>query len=235
MLFDRLMFRHKGQEPSEETWHRDVIPTQNIYPDDEVYGGWLNLDEKPQYFSCILGSHLGVKLSTLKEGFAKIPPELVGTLKPYATKVKILPGHLIIFPQYILHEVLNAKAEHNMMRLFTGWRLTLSKKFIHPDTRQRMVTQSIMQLPSAQEPPMYSRTHLNQWQTKEFRPVKPGPKTSLVKWSHDSFPPEFLKKSKTKNYTLLPRFLQSLQYYKLPLYEPYTEDEIDLYLPQKIV
>lgn len=39
MLWDRFMFREKGQTPSDETWHRDVIPCNKIDEWDEVFGG----------------------------------------------------------------------------------------------------------------------------------------------------------------------------------------------------
>ena len=53
---DRMMFRPKGQVPTAESWHRDE--SKLAKPGDKIFGGWLNLDSKSQYFSCCPGTHL---------------------------------------------------------------------------------------------------------------------------------------------------------------------------------
>lgn len=50
MLIDRMMFRSESQAPSAEAWHRDVVPPEKIGVNDEIYGGWINLDAKSQFF-----------------------------------------------------------------------------------------------------------------------------------------------------------------------------------------
>ena len=135
MLADRMLFRHKSQSPTAESWHRDVTPAKYLSEKDEVYGGWLNLDlTQDQYFSFIPGSHLGLDLRELREGFASLSPEAIKMVKPYKTKFKIPPGYMIVFPQYTLHEVVSTKAKYNMMRLFTGWRTTTSNDHLIPAT-----------------------------------------------------------------------------------------------------
>jgi|UniRef100_A0A6C0J1Q4 hypothetical protein len=89
MLIDRMMVRNPGVKPSPETWHRDVAPTELLLDDAIVYGGWINLDNKDQYFSCIIGSHLGIKLKNLKSGFANIP-------KTHIKEISKLKSHLVI-------------------------------------------------------------------------------------------------------------------------------------------
>lgn len=103
MLFDRMMYRNVGQAPSAESWHRDVIPPKNIEENDEIFGGWLNLDMTDQYFSCIPGSHLSISQKKLKPGFATIPPDQIESISEYRHKFIVPPGHMIIFPQYIIH------------------------------------------------------------------------------------------------------------------------------------
>lgn len=230
MLWDRFMFREKGQTPSAETWHRDVIPGKKIAEWDEVFGGWVNLDSHPQYFSCLLGSHLGVKLSELTEGFATIPKKDVPIFNKYKTRIEVPPGHMIIFPQYILHEVLGAAAKHNMMRLFLSWRLTNRDTWIHEDIPERVATQDIMKLPSGQLPAMYSKSHLMFYQNKPFAPIPNRPKVTLRTWSDETFIPIIRN---TPN-GIIPRFLSSLKTYQLPLYPPYTEEELNNYRPSPI-
>ena len=231
MLWDRFMFREKGQSPSAETWHRDVIPGKKINEWDEVFGGWVNLDSQPQYFSCLLGSHLGVKLSELTSGFATIPKKDVPTFNKYKTRIEVPPGHMIIFPQYILHEVLGAPTKHNMMRLFLSWRLTNSDNWIHDDIPERVASQDIMKLPSGQLPAMYSKSHLMFYQNKPFAPIPNRPKVTLRSWSEQTFIPII---KNTPN-GIIPRFLSSLKTYRLPLYLPYTEQELNKYRPSKIL
>ena len=100
MLFDRMMYRITSQKPSAESWHRDVMPPHYIQREDEVFGGWLNLDTQNQYMSCIPGSNLGVIQRELAPGFASIDKEKVKMVSQYKHRFTIPPGHLIIFPQY---------------------------------------------------------------------------------------------------------------------------------------
>ena len=136
MLIDRMMYRLESQAPSAESWHRDVAPSDKIETHDEIYGGWLNLDTKSQFLSCIPGSHLGISLKKLKKGFASVPKEHIGQVDKYKIRYEIPPGHIVIFPQYIIHEVISKKALYDMMRLFIGWRTTVSKTFLYRDMRE---------------------------------------------------------------------------------------------------
>lgn len=93
MLWDRLCVRRKGDKMSGETAHRDVAKFK--LPDDEIFGGWLNLDSWPdhiysglsilsmapnrredaasQHFRCLPGSH-----SVLTEGSGSDPKQMPG-------------------------------------------------------------------------------------------------------------------------------------------------------------
>ena len=239
MLFDRMMYRQKSQQPSKESWHRDVIPPEKIEINDELFGGWLNLDEDDQYFSCIPGSHLGKRQKELDEGFAAIPEEEVEIIGAYRYKFRVPPGHMIVFPQYILHEVVSQKSTKDMMRVFTGWRTTISNNYLHDDTEKRIQTQAVMPLPSGQIPPMFAANHGSFFRWKQFKPIPNNShQVSTIEWSINTFLDHLLKSEPAKKdkpeYKIIPRFLKSLAEYKIPMYTPYTTKEMALYRPQKI-
>ena len=236
-----MMNRRKSQAPSAESWHRDVTPASALEPGDEVYGGWLNLDlVQDQYVSCIPGSHLGVDPRSLKSGFASLSKEAIDTIGPFRTKIRIPPGHMVIFPQYILHEVVSTKAKYDMMRLFQGWRTTTGNDFMFPSMLARLEKQAILPLPSGQEPPMFSANHGSFFKRKKFSPI-PALKSwevSTIEWSEETFKPDgpggvpITLPDGTQR--LVSRHMKSLDYYGLPMYRPYTQKEIDSYLPERI-
>lgn len=237
MLPDRMMYRYKSQAPSPESWHRDVTPSKYLQKNDEIYGGWLSLDyPQPQYFSFIPGSQLGKRLSDLRDGFASLSPEAIRKVRHYRQKVKIPPGYVIIFKQYILHEVLNSKSKHDMFRIFMGWRTTTSKKFLFPVMNERILTQGIFPLPSGNEPPVYSANHGSFFRTKPFKPIPRLNtwKVSTTDWSKSTFKKTGPTGVPVLKGGIIPRWMKSLKHYKFPLYPPYTEEEIKLYLPGKI-
>ena len=190
VLFDRMMFRQKGQKAIEESWHRDVMPKDLILKTDEIYGGWINLDSTDQYFSCIPGSHLGITQRNIPSGFdTMIKRESAKAIEKYKkeyndikdskekekfilTKVNniinevskyrhtftVPPGHIVIFPQYIMHEVVATSAKTDMRRLFLGWRMTTSDKSLL-DNERLMENQEVVPLPGGMIPPMYSANH----------------------------------------------------------------------------
>ena len=221
MLIDRMMVRNPGVKPSPETWHRDVAPTELLLDDDIVYGGWINLDNKDQYFSCIIGSHLGIKLKNLTSGFANIPKTHVKEISKLKSTIKIPPGHLVIFPQYILHEIVSKSNNYTMKRLFIGWRQTFSNNMLFDDFISRLETQSIMRIPSGQEPAMYSKMHCG------FH------KDLLKVWSDTTIEDRILVQE--KDIGICPRFMKSLKEYGFNLYPVYSRDEINKYRPQRIL
>lgn len=186
-FFGRPLYRKKGLAPVAEAWHRDVVPQKYIDRDDEVYGGWINLDSQNQYMSCLPGSHLNENLYELSSGFSQISKVLFRKLsaenygreklsddnkKTIERKVKsivknmlkykhvftIPPGHMIMFPQYLIHEVVATKVKYNMYRLSIGSRLTLMDEPLF-DTKEIIEKQSISRLGGGMLPPMYSANH----------------------------------------------------------------------------
>lgn len=93
---ERMTIRQPGETPSKESWHRDEAKIMTT-PDDTVYGGWINLDPVPQFFSCVVGSHkTGV---TTNGGFVKVSKEEAAEIKDnnLSTKIEIPPGGILIF------------------------------------------------------------------------------------------------------------------------------------------
>jgi O-acetyl-ADP-ribose deacetylase (regulator of RNase III) len=235
VLFDRMMYRLKSMKPSAESWHRDVMPSAFIEDDDEVYGGWVNLDSTDQYFSCIQGSHLGIRMKNLKEGFATVDAEMISTVNKYKQKIRVPPGHCVIFPQYILHEVVANAAKYDMFRLFTGWRKTKSSKYLRPEIVKDMKEQAVMKIPGGMIPPMYAANHGSFFLRKEFKPIPNKPeKVNLITWSDKSMKPETLVEKGNPPYDVVLRHMHSLKHYGFPLYPPYEEDELAIYKPHSV-
>lgn len=248
-LSDRMMYRMKGQRPVAEAWHRDVMNPERITPTDEIYGGWINLDSKDQYFSFIPGSHLSETQYYLKEGFATLEKESQRKYKsngvPFTAetykeilkltnslkyKLVIPPGHMVIFPQYIMHEVVANPAEYNMMRQFTGWRLTNIKKPIYP--MNMFDDQAVIPLPGGMIPPMYAQNHIMYFQEKQTT-IHSGVKYNLIEWSEATFKPECLEKNKKGN-LLVHRHMRSLKDYGFKMYENYSPSEKSIYIGEEI-
>ena len=68
-FMERMTIRVPGEKPSAESWHRDESKVAS--GDDKIFGGWVNLNDYPHYFSCVPGSQY--KNTTSHNGFAKIP------------------------------------------------------------------------------------------------------------------------------------------------------------------
>jgi hypothetical protein len=236
MLFDRLMFRPSGMKPVAEAWHRDVMPQKHIHVNDEIYGGWVNLDSVNQYFSCIPGSHLGVCQYTLEPGFATIDKSCVKEINQYKIKYVVPPGHIVIFPQYILHEVVANPVDHDMHRLFIGWRTTNMKTSILGDNVLATViaNQGVPPLPGGMIPPVYSANHGTFYLKKRF---KPNPardqQVTLSEWSQNTFLPQLLHVN-NRGDKIVKRHLSSLKEYGLQMYPEYTREEYAMYMPQFI-
>lgn len=195
-LSDRLMYRRIGVAPPAESWHRDdalgvdpANPDTN-YPADVVYGGWLNLDVGAnQYFSCIPYSastttRTGSGFGTIKSrayddsGNAHERVEMLEWIK-HMYRIKVPPGHLLIFDEMTIHEVLATEKPFDSMRLFFGWRIS-GRNSTHeaahetdPPTRpmiwnldQRLDEQQAMPIKSGQHKALNQGQILNELQAK---------------------------------------------------------------------
>ena len=253
LLFDRVMYRQAGQLPSPEAWHRDVCvppPKSSLAEGDSIIGGWTNLDDTDQYFSCVPATHNDGSLVSFAPGFSTIGKEEHEQLRRRSRRVRVPPGHTLCFFQHLVHEVVAGKAQTSTMyRMFHGFRLTHGDRpLFDSDYLQRSVfdDQAIPRLPSFQFPPMYSSNHGScllglprEMGVTTLRDTMrlPGQatKTNPIKWSLATFHEPWLVDrvhGKTgMKYRLVHRFMPSLKEGGVPLYPAYKEDERELYTP----
>jgi len=132
-------------------------------------------------------------------------------------KFSVPPGHLIIFPQYLIHEVLSQKSEHEQFRLFFGWRLTKAVTPLFPDKETVIDDLGVPKEPSGQTPPMFSCNHQSVFKNKEFS------------WKGDGAPTGTLPQwwAQTLRVQEIKRHLGSLKSYGIE-YPGYTPEEKDL-------
>jgi hypothetical protein len=182
---------------------------------------------------------LNIKQKEVLQGFDAAPLEYKKILNNKKSLVEIPPGHMIVFPQYIMHEVLGKKADRNMMRLFTGWRLTRGSLSLY--TKKEFDDFAVISLPGGMKPPMYSKQHIMSWMNKEFTPIPSieAYKITVNSWMKNTFQDFILENEK------IPRHLNSLKSYTtgmdphqsnsfLAAFQPYTDEEIKLYTPVSI-
>lgn len=231
VLFDRILHRFQGQKPVSETAHRDITPHSELHDGDYVFGGWLNLSNTDQHFMCKPGSHLDTKdtktASESSSGFNTLSKESTQTeYMPFRKEFTVKPGHLILFPQHILHEVLSNKSKHTQYRLFIGWRLTKSKTLIFEQQKKQAIRDlSVPVLPSGQTPPMYSANHASVFKNKPFNYISTTavPRGTLIHWLETSFVDTV--KEKFVNGTMYKRSMLSLKEYGLHDGYEYSEED----------
>lgn len=239
-LPDRLSLRRIGTSATTEAWHRDMAA--NPYADDEVMGGWLNLDtNEDQFFSGVPRTHKDKKG---KSGFAKLSEKDKEKAEERKQKITIPPGHWFCFYQNMIHEVVSRKMKHNSLRLYTGFRLSKHKMALfssqnkalqdskdfqegYPNgysTETMLETQGVPPLPSGQRAPAFAkmnmifpkqRATIQEWSLKTFKPICVHPKT--VAGQH---------------YQFVDRFMKSLAEYHLPLYPEYSDYEKEILYPR---
>lgn len=192
VLFDRMMHRRPKQKPTAETVHRDVTPANKLHEGDFIFGGWINLDDTLQHFSCLPGSHrkpTGEVLTSHQtaqsgDGFNVVTDSVLKA--HFSAKkrcVEVPPGHLIIFLQHILHEVLAKTNEQDMYRLFTGWRLTKGDAVLFGKEKKRWIDElDVPLLPSGQKPPICSKLHFVNFRNKPFSVYPNLPPMTTLQW-----------------------------------------------------
>jgi hypothetical protein len=55
---DRMRVLTRRATVQREAWHQDLTPAQYQQAGDSIFGGWINTDNAPQYFSAFPGSHI---------------------------------------------------------------------------------------------------------------------------------------------------------------------------------
>jgi hypothetical protein len=248
-LFDRMCVRKTGTTIPKETWHRDLNPMTMVLVDkkeklytprsnEHIFGGWINLDDTPQYFSCALSTHtdpIVLKKGRSESGFTA-QEKASHDIKP--TKVPVPPGHAVVFYQRILHQVAPHRYKQDSFRQFQLFRIVCSSIVPEPlfprETIHKWIhDQATPLLPSGQHPPMFSSNHSsiylfrdNQHDPIEFS-KKIHPHCLKQQTCHSG-------KNKGRSYTIVHRFMTSLREYGLPLYPSYKEEETKILFPQKL-
>ena len=180
---DRLMLRRSSKNPTAEAWHRDEA--KFAIPGDTVYGGWVNLDlDRTQFFSCV--PYSANEVTGKNNGFSAIPESQHVDLVKRSFRVAVPPGHILIFNERTIHEVVakplseadkagKTGEELARCRLFFGWRTTKSQEPITPNLAARLEMQEALPIKSGQHfhpnpppgapisypgpPAMYSKLH----------------------------------------------------------------------------
>lgn len=228
-VIDRMMFRRAGQAASAESWHRDE--SKHAKEGDHIFGGWINLDDFNQTFSGIPESHSEVGLRN--GGFATIPKTKHAELNRSKKAIAIPPGHILIFYERMVHEVVSKKLKKDQHRIFLGWRTTKQTTPLTPNLRALLGRQSVIPIKSGQIPPMYPQLYWTNWRDKILKP-----------WS-DEFIKDAVKETRElkttgQEYNIVQQHItKGLVELKTKLgvnsrdYPPYTPAEISMYHPSR--
>ena len=222
-VIGRLMIRPAGTSQSPQMWHRDESP--GAKPGDVVLGGWLNLDNGQQIFSCVPGTHKSVGEGDISDFGLIKKGELIAEYDSKRTKVIIPPGHIIIFNENIVHELVSSTRKNKSYRLFISWRITESETPIVDNLEGMLKNQAAITTKGGQRPEMWTKIHWTNWIEK------------LEKYS-TNFHPKCLEgvtvqsgRNAGRGVTRVHRHMKSLVEYGFPLYEPYTKEESSIYFP----
>lgn len=233
--FDRMLLRKPGQTVSiDGDMHRDECPFAT--PGDDVFGGWINLDDRPQVFRCAPGSHADVGDQNSGRGFAKLSDEEKSHYAPRLVDIVIPPGSIIVFYERIVHLVSPSTASQTMYRMFIGIRLTFQTEYMMGEEELERVirNQAVPRLKSNQIPRLWPKSYQNF--SKYFQP--------LTEWSVTTFVDSMIESVvvnssnpnawyKGKTFVRVPVFMKSLHELGLPMHPQYTNDEISVLRPQR--
>jgi len=224
LIPDRFSIRNQDQPIGTESWHQDM--TAEIGPNDIIYGGYVNMDERQtQYFSCIPGSHAEPSDG---EGFAKMSKEKTKALNERRVIIAVPPKCAMIFNEKTIHEIARRKIkEQKSYRQYFKWRIsefpvsTLGEDAImHAvDLQAPFPLHAVGRTPN---PPMYGKMHLIHWGDR------------IAEFSeniHDAFlcPPN------KKGQVFVERFMKSLFESGCEPFPAYTEEEIGMLFPRLLV
>ena len=199
-----------------------------------LFGGWANFDDFAQHFRCAPRTHLEV--GNQNKGFAKLESdEEKAKYAPLMQTIAIPPGHVLIFYERIVHEVLPTLhvRDDPMVRMMLGFRITDDTEplFGRKATLRWIEKQAVPRIKSAQWPHMFPSCYSSY--PKNFQ--------TLTDWSEATFVPECLHehvvrgkgKANGSRWPRVKAHMLSLAEYGLPLHEAYDEDEKWLLVPQR--
>jgi hypothetical protein len=237
--FDRMGYRIPGEEVGGESMHRDNSPEAK--DGDIIFGGWLNFEDEPQYFSCCPRTHSEV--GNQNTGFAKITSEEEKAVyKLQFRLIEIPPGHAVVFYERLVHEVRKGNAKRTMVRMFLGWRITDDDKplFGEQDTNRWIGDQAVPKIKSDQVPRVIPKAYPN------FPKIRKTDTSftnfqRLTDWSRRTYIPRCLythtvgsgEALGTQWIRVRPEMLSLLEY-GLKLHREYEDQEVALMKPQRV-
>lgn len=96
---------HRDQSPDLHDWDRAFSAGTVTLAADTVFGGWTNLDDKPQYFSCLPSTHMSAAPNPAG-GFNKLTAvELAWAQQQPDVRIHIPSGGRLVFFQNLVHQV----------------------------------------------------------------------------------------------------------------------------------
>lgn len=228
--FDRILYRIVGETPTAESMHRDESIAAK--DGDVILGGWINLDDETQYFSCCPRTHHDV--SNQNKGFAKITTkEEKASYRARFRRIVIPPGHCVIFYERLVHEVVAIKATRRMLRLFLGWRITDEEEplFGAQTMRSWIEEQAVPKIKSGQYPPVWPSAYSNF--PKRFK--------TLTTWSQRTYAAQCLYEHTVAGegvaagtrWIRVKAKMRSLREYGLPMWPRYDQHESLVLTPSR--
>ena len=213
-------FSQRFRKPSKEAWHKDVSIDYDTFINSKILGGWANLDETDQFFSCIIGSHLEPAPG---EGFAAMSKDNKKLYKARKTLVRIPPGHAISFDEKVTHEIADVKLNGVSRRLYMKYHISSdSRSAFDVDVIRRAVeTQGLFQMNQWNSMPMYEKIHPMFWNSQ------------LVEFGKN-IKPVFLAKPNKKGNVYVQRYMISLLEAGVGMFPEYREEEIEILFPMKM-
>jgi len=213
-------FSQRFRKPSKEAWHKDVSIDYDIFTNSKILGGWANLDETDQFFSCIIGSHLEPAPG---EGFAALSKDNKKIYKARKTLVRIPPGHAISFDEKVTHEIADVKLVGVSRRLYMKYHISSDSRsaFDVDVIRSAIQNQGLFQMNQWNSMPMYEKIHPMFWNAQ------------LVEFGKN-IKPEFIAKPNKKGNIYVQRYMISLLEAGVGMFPEYREEEIEILFPVKI-
>ena len=251
LLPDRVLIRppHVPYE-QKDAWHRDVMKRQFVPTGGNfvhLYGGWINLDDTPQYFQGVPGSHLHdgtfYSMSDLDQGLATLTKEEALQAEQDSNVVEIPPGHQFIFNQVMRHTIKKVDNPQHIVRLFTGFLVSDSSTWIEFPLGGNGKLETIMTdlelplLPAGDKIPLYDRWFLGRSHSKSlpdkkrFRELAP-----LTPDEHldNLFVPEYLGQF-PKGPRYMPSYKEISDKTGIPMPPlPFIQEDINLMVPHPI-
>ena len=213
-------FSQRFRKPSKEAWHKDVSIDYGVFTNSTILGGWANLDETDQFFSCIIGSHLEPAPG---EGFAALSKDNKKLYKARKTLIRIPPGHAISFDEKITHEIADVKLVGVSRRLYMKYHISSDSRsaFDVDIIRRAIQTQGLFQMNQWNSMPMYEKIHPMFWNAQ------------LVEFGKN-IKPVFLAKPNKKGNIYVQRYMISLLEAGVGMFPEYREEEIEILFPVKM-